>query len=62
MVDLTSGFLLFFDATRWLGTAQSCSFHFLNSRMFNIGELGDFTAEFSTLDLAVTTLKIDLFL
>ena len=38
-MDLTVGFLLYFDITRWLGTAMSCNFHIMNSRMFKIGML-----------------------
>lgn len=36
-IDLFSGFMLFFDKTRLLGTIISSSFHIMNSRMFNIG-------------------------
>lgn len=37
IIDLSVGFLMFFDKTRLLGTLISCSFHLMNSRMFNIG-------------------------
>ena len=36
-MDLTAGFLLYLDDTRWLGTAMVTSFHLMNSRMFSIG-------------------------
>jgi hypothetical protein len=38
-IDLFSGYLLFFDKTRWFGALVTCSFHFMNSKMFNIGML-----------------------
>jgi vitamin K-dependent gamma-carboxylase len=37
IIDLFSGYLLFFDSTRIIGTLMTSSFHIMNSRMFNIG-------------------------
>ena len=37
-LDLSLGFLLLFDVTRPLGFLLGGSFHFMNSRMFNIGQ------------------------
>ena len=36
-IDLTAGFLLFFDSTRWFGALMTSSFHLMNSCMFSIG-------------------------
>lgn len=36
-IDLSVGYMLFFDKTRLLGTLISSMFHVMNSRMFNIG-------------------------
>ena len=36
-IDLSVGYLLFFDKTRLLGALISSSFHIMNSRMFSIG-------------------------
>ncbi|XP_067935757.1 vitamin K-dependent gamma-carboxylase-like isoform X1 [Watersipora subatra] len=38
IIDLTSGFLLYLDSTRWLGTAMVTSFHAMNATMFEIGQ------------------------
>nr|ABJ09596.1 gamma-glutamyl carboxylase [Ciona intestinalis] len=37
LLDISAGFLLFFDKTRWIGFIFCSSFHFMNSQMFNIG-------------------------
>lgn len=37
IIDLFSGFLLFFDKTRIIGVIFTSSFHCMNSRMFSIG-------------------------
>lgn len=38
MLDLSAGFLLFFDATRTLGLVFVTYFHCMNSQLFSIGE------------------------
>ena len=37
MLDLSLGFLLFFDVTRPIGFLLGGSFHFINSQLFHIG-------------------------
>ncbi|ESO88963.1 hypothetical protein LOTGIDRAFT_182855 [Lottia gigantea] len=37
IIDISVGFLLFFDKTRLLGMVMCSSFHLMNSQMFNIG-------------------------
>ncbi|XP_078494473.1 vitamin K-dependent gamma-carboxylase [Ciona intestinalis] len=37
LLDISAGFLLFFDKTRWIGFIFCSSFHLMNSQMFNIG-------------------------
>jgi len=39
LLDISAGFLLFFDQTRILGFILCGTFHCLNSQIFNIGEL-----------------------
>lgn len=65
VLDLSAGYLLFFDVTRPYGIFFVSYFHCMNSQLFSIGEavvVLQFWGQFSLVSLGTSVLHRDVFL
>lgn len=65
LLDLSAGYLLFFDVTRPYGIFFVSYFHCMNSQLFSIGEavvMLQFQGRFSEVSLGMLLLHRDVFL